>query len=86
MGEFTSTKESCDFNFVTGIQEAVNFFHLNTEIVIADLQTETHLLHFQGLGSLLVLLSLLGTLVIEFAPIDNLGDWRTGVRGDLNKV
>lgn len=86
VGEFTSTKESCDFNFVAGIKEAVYFFHLNTEIVIADLEPEAHLFHFQGFGSLLIFLSLLGSLVIEFAPIDNLGDWRVGIRGNLNKV
>jgi hypothetical protein len=54
--------------------------------VFADFQAKAHLLHLKSLSGFLVLVLLLGALIVVLAPVDNLGDRRVGVRGNLYQI
>ena len=64
---------------MTSLQKLGYLAHLDVQIVLANLETETHLLHIKRFGGLAVLLQLLGPLVVELTPIDNFANWRIGI-------
>ncbi len=68
------------------VEEFGNFAHLDRQIMRTDLEAEAHLLHVEGFGSFAVLLQLLGALVIVLAPVNNLSDWRIGIRGNFHQI
>lgn len=54
--------------------------------MVADLETETHLLDFKRFGVAFTLLRLLGALIVIFAPINDLGYRRVSARRNLDQI
>jgi hypothetical protein len=54
--------------------------------MVANLETEAHLLHIKNLVVEAIFLSLLCLLVVKLAPVDYLADRRVGIWRNLDKV
>lgn len=79
VGELAAAVKDGDLYLVARFEKAGNLTHFYPEIMWADLEPKTHLLHFEGFCVLLVLLLLFRLLVIELAPIDDFYHWWLGV-------
>lgn len=86
VGLLAAPVEQGYLDLMTGFEELRHLVHLDGQVVRADLEAETHLLHVQRLGAFAVLLQLLGALVIVLTPVNYLGDWRIGIRRDLHQI
>jgi hypothetical protein len=86
VGELSSAVKDGELYLVTGIEELTHSVHLDVQVVLADFQAETDLLHLERFGSFLVLLLLLCALIVELAPVDNLGYGRIRIGRNLNQV
>ncbi len=85
---FATAEDNHDFDVVAIFEETFNFADFDVKVVVADFETDFHLLKL-GLffASLFAIFSLFfHLLVLVFAPIDDFDDRRVGVSGNLDEV
>ena len=71
---------------MSSVEELADLAQFDLQVVLADLESDPHLLHIERLGLLAVLLGLLGLLVVILAPVYDAGHWRFGSGRDLDEV
>ena len=85
---FATAEDNHNFDVVTIFKETFDFADFDVKVVVADFETDFHLLKL-GLffASLFAIFSLFfHLLVLVFAPIDDFDDRRVGVSGNLDEV
>ena len=63
-----------------------HFSELDIEVAGTNLQTKSHLFEVNRFCGAPTTLLIFHLLVLIFAPIDNFGNWRICVRGDLYEI
>ena len=76
MGKLAATVNDSQLHFVPGFEKTGDFTKLYLKVVLADLETEAHLLHLKRSCALFVTLDLFSPLVTVFPPVDYLDDGR----------
>lgn len=86
VGIFTAAIHQLYPNLVAVIQKVSDFLELDIEVVLANFEAEAYLLEFTHLGMLAVPLLLFHLLILVFTPVDDFGNRRRCLWGDLNQI
>jgi hypothetical protein len=84
--ELSSAVKDSELYLVASIEKFADSVHFDVQVVLANFQAKTDLLHLERLRSFLVLLLLLCALVIELTPVDDLCYGRIRIGRNLNQV
>jgi hypothetical protein len=86
MSKLSSPIDYSNLHLMSSVEEARNLAQFDVQIVLANLQTDAHLLHVERLTFRAGFLLLFRSLIIIFTPVDDARDRRVGIGRNLDQV